>query len=122
MGIADGKLLVIMLVIHDGVVARNLFIARDESILSKDSYYIGTVLQWQTLLHFKNLHYKLYDMGGLIKGPSSLNDYKISFGGEIVPTFEYEAVLTNSAKALVKISQGLSYLVDKFKMLRTQYK
>lgn len=98
------KTLIMKIVIHDGQTARDLFIVRNEEESDHQlSYYVGSALQWETLMYFKERGYNNFDAGGLDLDPGSptygVNQYKMSFGGEVVPTYYYEAAVSPMARA-----------------------
>jgi hypothetical protein len=98
----------IMILVHDDQTVRCHKVTRNEGHPRyKDCYHLGSVLQWEVLMHFKRLGYHFFDFGGAItKNPSSpmfgISKYKMSFGGEQVRTYWYEATVTPVGRALLK--------------------
>jgi len=108
--------LVVNLVLNDGNIARGLFLARNEAI--RETYYIGSTLQWEVLSHYKRLGYMAYDMGGLLGGHLStfgVDQYKISYGGEISPQYFIEAALTPSARLFMGIKKVIRKKLRRFR-------
>jgi lipid II:glycine glycyltransferase (peptidoglycan interpeptide bridge formation enzyme) len=108
-GLFNNHVLCMQLVIHNGNIARGLMAVRNEKLLNimepNISYFINTYFQYQCFIYFNNNGYKYYDMGGIdINKETSacqVTNYKLSWGGEIVPTYYYEAEVTKIAKAIL---------------------
>ncbi|OGR05207.1 MAG: hypothetical protein A3K23_01070 [Desulfobacca sp. RBG_16_58_9] len=100
-----GRTLEINFVIHDGQIAKGFYKVRDESV--KDSKLlnsIGSVIIWEILMHFQRQGYQTFDLGGLQINPA-IQYFKLSFGGDVIPTYSYEAALTPLARAMIKIKK-----------------
>jgi len=90
----DGRLLEIMLVIHDNEKAWCYQIVRPKTELSSEiTYYIGSVLQWEVIIQLKKKGCRFFDFGGIVLNPShefyDFSKYKISFGGEFSDIYWY---------------------------------
>jgi len=99
--------LIMMLIIHDGRMARVLLGARNEaSPYTHEGYFIQSNLQWELISHFKARGYHAFDLGGINLDPNSpaygITRNKLSFGGEVVPTYYYEAVVTPLARLMIR--------------------
>jgi hypothetical protein len=111
----------IMILVHDDQTGRRHKVTRNEDHPRyKDCYHLGSVLEWEVLMHFKRLGYHLFDFGGAItEDPSSplhgISRYKMSFGGEKVRTYWYEATITPVGRALIKGNDILLRCLRKYK-------
>jgi hypothetical protein len=111
----------IMILVHDDQTVRRHKVTRNEGHPRyKDCYHLGSVLEWEVLMHFKRLGYHLFDFGGAItEDPSSrmygISRYKMSFGGEKVTTYWYEATITPVGRALIKGKDILLRCLRKYK-------
>lgn len=102
----ENKTLCMMLVLHDGRRAILHMTARDESFDESPKRYINSFLLWEVLAHFKKLGYHTFDLGGIFfdatesssGDTSGVSRFKMSFGGEVIPIYHYEAVVTFIAR------------------------
>jgi len=102
----EDRTLEIVLLVHDGQTVKDFYNVRDESLKgSKVLNCIGSVLHWEILMYFKTLGYRTFDLGGVVPSRPAIQDYKLSFGGKVIPTYSYEAALTPMAKIIGKIQQ-----------------
>jgi lipid II:glycine glycyltransferase (peptidoglycan interpeptide bridge formation enzyme) len=95
----------INLLLHDGQTVRLHYSARNLSHPSyKECDNLGSLMLWESMLHFQRLGYQTFDFGGVrsnpAEDPSQISQYKLSFGGEIVPTYWYQAKISFLAKSL----------------------
>ena len=89
---------------HTYLVDKELGIARLWHSASKrfdekyDSYLVGRankMLTYQEIIFFKEKGYKIFDFGGYNTDSQNLqgiNSFKLSFGGEVVPCYNYVSV------------------------------
>jgi hypothetical protein len=111
----EDRILETEIVIHNGWMAKSFYKARDENIVdNKIRRHIGSVVQWEILMHFKRLGYQTFDFGALVEGHPSLQYYKLSFGGEVVPTYSYEAALTPTARLTLIIRRFIERRIRQF--------
>ena len=102
-GIHDNKTLVMDIVLHDGCTAYRWMRARNEAIESKASTYIGGALIWEMIQYFKRNGYQTLDLGGH-------NYFKRTFGGDMVPFYNYQSILSPIPKLIIKGKPILSRL------------
>jgi len=94
-GIQNDQTLIMDLVIHDGCTAYRWMRARNKAIKSEASTYIGGALIWEIIQYFKRNSYQTLDLGGH-------NYFKCTFGGDIVPVYNYSAILSPILKLIIK--------------------
>jgi hypothetical protein len=92
-GMHYDQVLIMDLVLHDGCTAHRWMRVRNEAIKSQASTYIGGTIVWEIIQHFKKKDYQILDLGGQ-------NHYLRSFGGGVVPSYSYIAILSLAAKAI----------------------
>jgi hypothetical protein len=107
----------IKMVIDDGQTVRGHVMARNEHHPRyQDCANLGCVSLWESVLHFQRLGYQTFDLGPVELSPedpnslAGISEYKLSFGGAIVPTYWYQAKISSLARALDsgrKIYRGL---------------
>jgi lipid II:glycine glycyltransferase (peptidoglycan interpeptide bridge formation enzyme) len=101
----DDRTLCMMLILHDNKTAILYRATRDESFQGNQGYYINSFLLWEVLMHFKNLGFQTFDLGGVSLNRDSaaypITQFKMSFGGEVIPFYNYEAVITPLCRNLL---------------------
>lgn len=107
------------ILIKDNYTARGLMAVRAEDKVDPPiSYYMNSFLQWHTLLDLHQKGCAIYDMGGINLDESSptysITQYKLSYGGAIIPTYYYEAVITKMAAIVI-------YCINKIRFIFNQY-
>ena len=114
-GELDDTIYEIKLLIHDGRTVRAHKVARNEQHPRyKDCNDLNSLLTWEAIMHFKRLSYHIYDLGGVWLNPAEpmyrASQFKMSYGGEIVPTYWYQAKISSLARCLGQIKTLLSSL------------
>ena len=110
----------IELFIHDGQTVRAHKKTRNEHHpYFKECDNLNSLLTWEAIMHFQRLGYQTYDFGGVWLNPLEplyhASQYKVSFGGETIPTYWYQAKISPLARALGQGKRLLERLVRKFK-------
>ena len=95
----------INLLIHDGQTVRGHIMYRNLHHPNyKECNLMNSLLNWESILHFQRLGYHIFDFGGYRldpKDPQYTNAlYKRSFGGEVVPTYWYQAKISPLSRSL----------------------
>jgi lipid II:glycine glycyltransferase (peptidoglycan interpeptide bridge formation enzyme) len=103
----EGNTLEIMILIHDGQTVRAHYLAHNENYPDKQIRgFIGSVIFWKAIMHFKEQGYQTFDFGGInldeVSSSQGFTKFKLSFGGEICPNYWYEAAVTPTAQTLMK--------------------
>lgn len=97
--ISNNEISSVHLYLCDGEIARLLYSARNIDCHLKNSE-IGRAnryLHYKDILFFKDLNYKIYDLGGYADSDDEnlvgINKFKLSFGGNIVEMHHYYSFL-----------------------------
>jgi hypothetical protein len=104
-GELDDIIYEIKILVHDGRAVRAHWVARNlDHPRFKDCNDMHSLMQWEAIMHFQRLGYHIYDLGGVRLDPAdplyAIGQYKRSFGGEIVPTYWYQAMISPLARIL----------------------
>lgn len=106
-GEGDGPWLSAHAYVCDGVRARLLYSARNVALIEEQGALIGRAnryMHWRTILHFKARGCRLYDFGGIGKGPEgkAIAEFKLEFGGR--EALEYNLLRGVSARGKAAVA------------------
>jgi lipid II:glycine glycyltransferase (peptidoglycan interpeptide bridge formation enzyme) len=113
----------IYLLIHGGQTVKYYYLYRKlQHPAYKDCAYLGSLMEWESMLHFQRFGYQTFDFGGVTSNPAddprAISQYKLSFGGEIVPIYLYLAKISALAISLDFGRTIYRRLKNNFKILR----
>lgn len=113
-----GSALDILILLHDGQTVQSHYLAHSLNTSNdKVRYLAGSYIYWEAIKHFQQLGYKKFDFGGLephhMSPPQGYTAFKLSFGGQIVPVYNYEAALTPAARVFSKVAQQMERTIRK---------